>query len=324
MQYPPFCTAFIPNQPLYILPLTNAKVDFLDNYYQHLPKDYILFRAPDTSCSFLSHYSDAPNARTNEGNGTKYEPASAYYYPKSKQRWGLYRIRRTKVMATRFTIIIAIFVLRVHNCTAQPCKTYLPVITTPSALAESIKAYPEAAFVSLQRHIPGILIDLRYATTHNFTHKALYRQPEALLRKLPADALRKVQEELKKKGLGLKIYDAYRPFSVSCILWQLATDKRYVANPKRGSHHNRGTALDLTIIHLSTGKELNMGTDFDNFTDSAHHSFLHLPPEVLANRRLLKNIMWKHGFNFVPTEWWHYHWRDKNYAILDLDFDSIQ
>jgi D-alanyl-D-alanine dipeptidase len=227
-------------------------------------------------------------------------------------------------MATRFVLILASVVLWTQNCNAQPCKTNLSVINTPSALAESTKANPDSAFVSLLHHIPGLVTDLRYATTHNFTHKVLYRHPAALLRKPPADALRKVQEELNKKGLGLKIFDAYRPFSVSCILWQQASDKRYVANPKRGSHHNRGTALDLTIIHLRTGKELNMGTDFDNFTDTAHHSFLQLPPEVLANRRLLKNIMWKHGFNFVPTEWWHYHWRNKNFDLVDLDFDSIK
>lgn len=226
-------------------------------------------------------------------------------------------------MATRCVLILAFVVLVALTCTAQPCKTTLPIINTPNALAESIKANPNAAFVSLQRHIPGLLIDLRYATTHNFTHKALYHHPSALLRKLPADALKNVQEELNKKGLGLKIFDAYRPFSVSCVLWQQASDKRYVANPKRGSQHNRGLALDLTIVYLSTGMELNMGTDFDNFTDTAHHNFLQLPPDVLANRRLLKNIMWKHGFNFVPTEWWHYHWRDKNYALVDLDFDSI-
>ncbi len=227
-------------------------------------------------------------------------------------------------MAIRFVIILATVVLVAQNCPAQPCKTNLPVINTPSALNESVQANPNAVFVSLQRQIPSLLIDLRYGTTHNFTHKALYRHPVALLRKPPADALRKVQEELNKKGLGLKIFDAYRPFSVSCILWQQASDKRYVANPKRGSHHNRGTALDLTIVQLSTGMELNMGTDFDNFTDTAHHSFLQLPPEVLANRRLLKNLMWKHGFNFVPTEWWHYHWRDKNYALVDLDFNRIK
>ncbi len=227
-------------------------------------------------------------------------------------------------MYPRHITLLAASVVWIITCTAQPCKTNLPLVSTPAALTESVKANPDAAFVSLQRHIPSILIDLRYATTHNFTHKALYRHPKALLRKQPAEALKKVQEELNKKGLGLKIYDAYRPFSVSCLLWQQATDKRYVANPKRGSHHNRGTALDLTIVQLSTGKELNMGTDFDNFTDTAHHSFSHLPAEVLANRRLLKNIMWKNGFNFVPTEWWHYHWRDKNYPLVDLDFEKME
>ncbi len=227
-------------------------------------------------------------------------------------------------MALRRITLLTATLFWVYTCFAQPCKTNLPIINTPSALAESIKANPTAAFVSLYSYIPGIVIDLRYATTHNFTHKALYHHPVALLRKPPAEALRKVQEELNKKGLGLKIFDAYRPFSVSCILWQQASDKHYVANPKRGSHHNRGTALDLTIVQLSTGKELNMGTDFDNFTDTAHHSFAHLPPDVLANRKLLKNIMWKHGFNFVPTEWWHYHWRNKNFDLVDLDFDSIK
>ncbi len=227
-------------------------------------------------------------------------------------------------MSIRHHTLLASILFWTHTCLAQPCKTNVLVLSTPAALTESLKANPDAAFVSLQRHIPGILIHLRYATTHNFTHKVLYHHPKALLRKQPAEALKKVQEELNKRGLGLKIYDAYRPFSVSCLLWQHATDRRYVANPKRGSHHNRGTAVDLTIVQLGTGNELNMGTDFDNFTDTAHHSFVHLPAEALANRRLLKNIMWKHGFNFVPTEWWHYHWRDKNYPLVDLHFDNME
>lgn len=226
-------------------------------------------------------------------------------------------------MVVRWVPSVAVAVLCTFKCAAQPCKPNALVINTSSNLAERTKANPDASFVSLQHSIPNIAIDLRYATTHNFTNKVLYHKPSALLRKLPAEALKKVQAELNKKGLGLKIYDAYRPFSVSCLLWQYAPDKRYVANPKRGSHHNRGTAVDLTIIHLSTGKELNMGTDFDNFTDSAHHNFTYLPADVLTNRKLLKNIMWKHGFNFVPTEWWHYHWRDKSYDLVDLDFSSI-
>jgi len=138
--------------------------------------------------------------------------------------------------------------------------------------------------------------------------------------------LQQVQAELSRKGLALKIFDAFRPFSVTCRMWTLVKDKRYVANPMQGSYHNRGLAVDLTIIDLKTGKELDMGTAYDNFTDSAHHSFTHLPPQVLANREMLKNLMHAHGFRIFPTEWWHYHWRnnDDRYEVIDLGFDDLK
>ena len=208
---------------------------------------------------------------------------------------------------------------------AQTCKTEAKVINTKAALLESVKNEPGKKLIALQKFIPGIVIDLRYASTNNFTKAILYRHPIACLRQAPANALLEVQKELHKKGLGLKIYDAFRPFSVTCRMWQLASDKHYVANPRKGSHHNRAIAVDLTIVDLKTGKELDMGTPFDNFTDTAHHDFTQLPAEVIANRRLLKYVMWQHGFNFVPTEWWHYHWRDKSsYEVIDLDFDDIK
>jgi D-alanyl-D-alanine dipeptidase len=209
-------------------------------------------------------------------------------------------------------------------CGAQVCKTDAIAIHSKADLQESIKKDPSKRLVALQSFIPGLAIDLRYAGTNNFTKTVLYRHPFACMRIAPATALLQVQQELNKKGLGLKIYDAFRPFSVTCHIWQLVPDRHYAANPRKGSHHNRGIALDLTIIDLKIGKELDMGTGFDNFTDSAHHDFAQLPPKVIANRRLLKNIMWQHGFNFVPTEWWHYHWRDKaTYEVIDLDFDDI-
>jgi len=206
---------------------------------------------------------------------------------------------------------------------AQPCATSVRVISTKDELVKSIAADAGAKFVRLKDLIPGVVLDLRYATANNFTHTVLYHNPIACMRQAPAEALKQVQGELNKKGLGLKIYDAYRPFSVTCLLWQKTTDRRYTANPRRGSHHNRGIAADLTIIDLRTGKELDMGTGYDNFTDTAHHNFAYLPEPVLANRRLLKNIMWKHGFNFVPTEWWHYHWRDKHYDVADVAFAEL-
>lgn len=197
-------------------------------------------------------------------------------------------------------------------------------ISSTSELRRTIIADSNATLVSLPQFIPGIVLDIRYATANNFTHKQHYHEPAAYMRLPVAKALKKVQADLSKKGMALKIYDAYRPYSVSVSLWHAAPDKRYVANPRRGSHHNRAIAVDLTIIDARTGKELNMGTAFDSFTDTAHHSFTALPADVLANRRLLKNLMWKHGFNFVPTEWWHYHWRDKHYDVLDIPFENLQ
>ena len=106
--------------------------------------------------------------------------------------------------------------------------------------------------------------------------------------------------------------------------WELVGDDRYVADPRKGSGHNRGIAVDLTIIHLDTGKELDMGTGFDNFTDSAHHDFISLPEKTLANRALLKSVMEKHGFISFATEWWHYSWPNPDtFEVLDLPFTTL-
>lgn len=232
-------------------------------------------------------------------------------------------MRRSYFRNARFFLLLMI--IGSHTCAAQICKTDAKLIYTRQGFIDAIKADPRKNLVPLQRVIPGLVIELKYATARNFTKTVLYKHPVAYLHPEPAEALRKVQEELKKKGLALKIYDAYRPFSATCTMWRLVPDRRYSANPRKGSNHNRAVALDLTIINLRTGKELDMGTSFDNFTDSAHHDFANLPPEVLANRRMLKGVMWKYGFTMVPTEWWHYQWRDRAiYEVLDLDFDELR
>jgi D-alanyl-D-alanine dipeptidase len=145
------------------------------------------------------------------------------------------------------------------------------------------------------------------------------------LRLPAARALSGVQEELEKQGYGLLIFDAYRPYAVTVKFWELVKDERYVANPARGSGHNRGIAVDLTIIEKRTGKQLNMGTGFDNFSDTAHHSFKNLPAEILSNRNLLKQVMEKYGFKVYNEEWWHYSWPDAaRFEILDLDFRKLR
>ena len=125
--------------------------------------------------------------------------------------------------------------------------------------------------------------------------------------------------------MGLKIFDAYRPYGITEKIWAAVKDERYAANPASGSGHNRGIAVDLTIADIKTRQELNMGTGFDNFTDSAHHNFAQLPAEVLANRLLLKSTMEKYGFVAFDTEWWHYSLPDpKQYSLMNLDFGEFK
>jgi D-alanyl-D-alanine dipeptidase len=201
----------------------------------------------------------------------------------------------------------------------------LEIIKNKELFLKTVKIDSNKEMISLKSFIPFIVLDLRYATTNNFMHQRMYspKTNDTYLRLPAAKALLKVQQELNKKGLGLKIFDAYRPYSVTKKFWELVHDERYVANPKKGSGHNRGIAVDLTIIDLKTDKELNMGTGFDNFTDSAHQDFAALPKDVLANRQMLKETMEKYGFNLLATEWWHYSWPNpEKFEILDLDISK--
>ena len=228
-------------------------------------------------------------------------------------------------MRIYFILFLLIYFLNTFCSHAQGCKTDSPTVSTITALKETIRKDARKNLMDLKKLIPGLLIEMPYATPNNFTKATLYENPIAILRSEPAYALKQIQEELRIKGLALKLFDAFRPFSVTCRMWRLVPDRRYAANPRNGSNHNRGVAVDLTIINLKTGKELDMGTPFDNFTDTAHHDFYNLPPEVIANRRLLKTVMIKYGFNIVPTEWWHYQWLHRaGYEIIDLDFADIR
>jgi len=179
--------------------------------------------------------------------------------------------------------------------------------------------------VELKSLLPDLEYDLRYATTLNFTGTVLYKSSQYTFLRLPAaSALSKVEAALESLGLGLKIFDAYRPYHATVLMWDLVHDERYVANPSKGSGHNRGLAVDLTLIDLETDEELNMGTGFDNFTDSAHHTFKKLSNEILENRQLLKKTMEAAGFRALETEWWHYSWpNDRNYDVLDIDFRKL-
>ena len=236
-------------------------------------------------------------------------------------------------IAQRRNILLSaliIFCLQFSNSNAQSANTNdkpMNVINTINAYKASAEADPNQKMISLQKLIPNIVLDLRYGSTNNFVGRIMYDEtPSYTFMRMPAvKALTQVQKELNKMGYGLKIYDAYRPYSVTKKFWDLIHDERYVANPAKGSGHNRGIAADLTIIDLKTKEELKMPTGFDNFTDSAHHDFTNLSEEVLKNRKLLKETMEKYGFIAFPTEWWHYSLPDpEKYEVMDLPFGELK
>jgi len=173
--------------------------------------------------------------------------------------------------------------------------------------------------VDVQKVVPGIVLDIRYATTNNFTGQKLYPFAGCYLRRAAAEKLAAAQSELKPLGYGLKIYDGYRPLSVQRKMWEVFPQPGYVADPKKGSRHNRGAAVDVTLIRLSDGTELPMPTPYDDFTERAHRNYSDLPAEVIQNRQLLECVLTKYGFVGLPTEWWHFDDRDwRNYPLLDI------
>jgi len=189
------------------------------------------------------------------------------------------------------------------------------------AFAQKSKSHPE--FVDIHQMDSTIILDIRYATSNNFLHRAVYKQARCFLVKEAALKLQEVQNELKQLGLGLKIFDGYRPLSVQKKMWQILPNPKYVANPAKGSRHNRGCAVDLTLVD-STGKELTMPTEFDDFTVKAHHKYMKLPARSRLNRWILKTVMEKHGFKSISSEWWHYDmvgWR--KYPVMDFSFSEI-
>lgn len=169
-----------------------------------------------------------------------------------------------------------------------------------------------------------IRTDIRYATPQNFVGQRLYPEGRCLLREQTAEKLLAADKDLRASGLALKVYDCYRPLSVQRRMWEIVPDERYVANPEKGSRHNRGAAVDLTLVDAVSGAELWMPTPYDDFSERAHRSYAALPPEPAANRKRLEDAMTRHGFTGLPTEWWHFDDADwQRYAVLDVPFQSV-
>jgi zinc D-Ala-D-Ala dipeptidase len=179
----------------------------------------------------------------------------------------------------------------------------------------------EEAFIKLEKMDNSFAYDMRYATDNNFLKKKVYTCDDCVIREVVAKSLIKANNAFKKQGYTIKFYDCYRPLDVQKIMWGVYPDARYVANPATGSIHNRGGAVDITLVD-AMGEELDMGTSFDHFGEEAHHAYTKLDSTILANRKLLKKGMESYGFTAIHTEWWHYNFgSSENFPVSNFQVE---
>ncbi len=201
----------------------------------------------------------------------------------------------------------------------------LKTVSTLSAYKSLYANDPQQQIVYLPDVIPAIKLDIRYATANNLMRKPMYKTAAAFLRLPAAQALLAAEQDLAPLGYGLKIYDGYRPYRVTVAFYEAYHDTTFVASPYTGSRHNRGCAVDLTLIDLKSGKELFMPTPYDAFTKQASATWTDgISAEAIANRKILQDVMLKHGFVIYPAEWWHFDFAGyQHYPITDITFEDL-
>jgi zinc D-Ala-D-Ala dipeptidase len=218
---------------------------------------------------------------------------------------------------------IAIALLVACSTTPIPRNQYgLEVVPDYATYERLARRDPDKRLVDVE-HLVSI-VDVRYATSNNFMHVPLYPIAKVFLRAPAARALAEVQRDLAKDNLGIKVFDGYRPYSVTEKMWEPIRNPDFVADPAKGSRHNRGAAVDLTLIDLRTGEELSMPTPYDDFTKRARQDFNDLPPNVIANRTQLRDAMTQHGFEPLPSEWWHFDYAGwQRFELMDVPLECV-
>jgi zinc D-Ala-D-Ala dipeptidase len=185
------------------------------------------------------------------------------------------------------------------------------------------KATRAADLVELVKLDPTIKLDIRYAGANNFLGKPVYKEARAFLQRPAAEALVAAHRDLARDGYGLLIHDGYRPWAITKLFWDMTSgfQREFVADPKTGSKHNRGCAVDLTLYDLATGQAVQMPGDYDESTLRSYPTYTGGPPEARAKRDLLRAVMERQGFTVEPNEWWHFNYKDwPSYPILDISF----
>ncbi|MBS1801094.1 MAG: M15 family metallopeptidase [Acidobacteria bacterium] len=187
-------------------------------------------------------------------------------------------------------------------------------------------SFRKPELVELTKLDPTIKLDIRYATSNNFLGTPVYTEARAFLQRPAAEALLRTLPELRAQGYGILIHDGYRPWYVTKIFWDATPDpqKIFVADPKAGSRHNRGCAVDLSLYDLKTGEEVVMPSGYDEMTERAYANYPGGTTEEQERRAILRHAMEKQGFFVNPKEWWHFDYKDwKEYPILNVRFEDL-
>lgn len=210
----------------------------------------------------------------------------------------------------------------------------LPAPLAQQATPQSERAAPPrekgrfrpADLIELIEIDPTLKLDIRYATTNNFTGRVLYPAPRAFLQRPAAEALKRANQKLRKQGYGLLIFDGYRPWAITKLFWDVTSgdQRNYVADPAKGSKHNRGCAVDLSLFDLQTGKEIELPSAYDEMTQRAWPTYKGGSSAARRLRDLLRRTMEAEGFRVNEYEWWHFDYREwRKYPILNLSFAEI-
>jgi D-alanyl-D-alanine dipeptidase/poly-gamma-glutamate capsule biosynthesis protein CapA/YwtB (metallophosphatase superfamily) len=231
------------------------------------------------------------------------------------------------ILAVVFFLIASFFVINLlNNSYAHSNGAEIPALQQVNVIKnDSLSAAAKTDLVEIEQYIPGIVIDIRYASENNIHGQRIYDDATAYLRKGTADKLQAVQEDLIARGYGLKIWDAYRPPHAQFKLWEICPDNRYVANPYNGySNHSRGCTVDVTLVDRD-GQELEMPSSFDDFSRGADRDYGDVSSAAAANSRLLEDVMKKYGFTTISSEWWHFDDIEKNlYEVVKTSPQAVQ
>ncbi|MDF3820273.1 M15 family metallopeptidase [Leptospira sp. 96542] len=228
-----------------------------------------------------------------------------------------------KFIYSKFVLLFLSFGISINFLFAQKKSDKL-IVLDKLAYEQTIQRDPNRELINLET-IPDIVLSIKYATPNNFTGQVIYGQARAYARKPLANALKKAQMEFLKLGYTIQIFDAYRPYRATVLFYEIIKDTRYVASPKTGSKHNKGCAIDLTLVDKNTKQELKMPTDYDAFQKAAWANAPVSDPEAKKNRQTLIQVLSQFGFRVNQSEWWHFDFLEcPNYEVLDIPFEELE